>query len=163
VKRPPLGSVLVQPVAISALVVLVVNDHVLKAWQPSWLTGKLSDFAGMLLAPLVLVAIADAVVPRALLGRRYVRISAWLAALSVAAAFAATKTWEPATELYEVGLSLANLPLRWLVGAFVDLGPATAHTVLVADRTDLLALPMGFAALRIAARRSRSVALLARP
>jgi hypothetical protein len=34
-----------------ALVVLVLNDHVLKTAYPGWITGKLSDVAGLVLAP----------------------------------------------------------------------------------------------------------------
>jgi hypothetical protein len=45
-----------------ALVVLVLNDHVLKGsgLLPGVVTGKLSDFAGLVLAPLVLCAIFGA-------------------------------------------------------------------------------------------------------
>ena len=41
----------------AALAVLVVNDHVLKGAGilPGWVTGKLSDFAGLLVAPALLV------------------------------------------------------------------------------------------------------------
>ncbi len=37
-----------------ALVVLVLNDHVLKQAYPGMLTGKLSDVAGLVVAPLLL-------------------------------------------------------------------------------------------------------------
>jgi len=40
----------------AALVILVLNDHVLKAAVPGIITGKLSDVAGVVLLPLVLVA-----------------------------------------------------------------------------------------------------------
>jgi len=45
-----------------ALAVLVVNDHVLKGagLLPGWLTGKLSDFAGLVVAPVVVSTIARA-------------------------------------------------------------------------------------------------------
>lgn len=42
---------------ITSLAVLVVNDHVLKAVFGNWLTGKLSDFAGMVILPLLLAYI----------------------------------------------------------------------------------------------------------
>ncbi len=47
------------PLWWSALVTLALNDHVLKGsgLLPGWLTGKLSDFAGLVVAP-VLVAVA---------------------------------------------------------------------------------------------------------
>jgi hypothetical protein len=45
-----------------ALCVLVLNDHWLKhaALLPGWLTGKLSDFAGLIVAPLALGALIGA-------------------------------------------------------------------------------------------------------
>ena len=86
--RPPLGSVLLHPVAIASLVLLVLNDHLLKALWPGWITGKLSDFAGMVLAPLVLVAVVDAFAPARVVGRRtYIACTAL-----VGLAFAVTKT-----------------------------------------------------------------------
>ncbi|GAB1819998.1 hypothetical protein [Herbidospora sp. RD11066] len=39
------------PLTVLALVVLVVNDHVLKAAFPGFVTGKLSDMAGLILFP----------------------------------------------------------------------------------------------------------------
>src|SRR5690606_28492776 len=47
---------LLHPVTLLSLVVLVLNDHWLKRVAPSVLSGKLSDFAGLVLAPLVLHA-----------------------------------------------------------------------------------------------------------
>jgi hypothetical protein len=49
------------PLSILALVLLIVNDWVLKpsSWAPSLLTGKLSDFAGLLFFPLLLTALLD--------------------------------------------------------------------------------------------------------
>lgn len=41
-------------VFITALIILVVNDHILKAAFHNWFTGKLSDFAGMILLPLLI-------------------------------------------------------------------------------------------------------------
>jgi len=42
--------------SIFAVAVLVINDHILKVWSPSWITGKLSDFAGLYFIPFVLLA-----------------------------------------------------------------------------------------------------------
>lgn len=39
---------------ITGIIVLAVNDHYLKQHHPSWLTGKLSDFAGLLIFPMFL-------------------------------------------------------------------------------------------------------------
>src|SRR5215510_679802 len=48
---------LTHPVTAIAVVVLLVNDHLLKAAWPGPVTGKLSDVAGMLVAP-PLIALA---------------------------------------------------------------------------------------------------------
>jgi hypothetical protein len=44
---------------IAALALLVLNDHVLKhaGVLPGWLTGKLSDFAGLYVAPALLASL----------------------------------------------------------------------------------------------------------
>jgi hypothetical protein len=54
----PIGELLA-PIPLAAVVVLVVNDRFLKAAAPGWITGKLSDFAGMLFFPLFLTAAWD--------------------------------------------------------------------------------------------------------
>lgn len=41
---------------VASLVALLLNDHVLKAAYPGWVTGKLSDFAGILLVALFAMA-----------------------------------------------------------------------------------------------------------
>lgn len=41
-------------VFLPCLLVLALNDHFLKYGYPGWLTGKLSDFAGLLIFPLFL-------------------------------------------------------------------------------------------------------------
>ncbi|CAM5786292.1 hypothetical protein [Cellulomonas persica] len=45
---------LTHPVTVVALVVLLLNDHVLKRAYGTWWTGKLSDVAGLVLAPALL-------------------------------------------------------------------------------------------------------------
>src|SRR5262245_51718840 len=54
-----LGHVLV----LGATLLLLVNDHVFKHWRvlPSCVVGKLSDFAGLFVCPLLLAAGANAV------------------------------------------------------------------------------------------------------
>jgi hypothetical protein len=56
----PLGEFL-HPVPLAALAILIVNDHLLKGRGPGWLTGKLSDFAGVLFFPLLLTALGDVI------------------------------------------------------------------------------------------------------
>jgi hypothetical protein len=49
------------PLSILALVLLIVNDWYLKpsSWAPGLITGKLSDFTGLLFFPLLVTALVD--------------------------------------------------------------------------------------------------------
>ena len=152
-KRPPLGHALSHPVALAAVVVLLLNDHVLKAKYPGFITGKLSDFAGMIVAPLFVVAIIDALVPASWLRKNAYRAIPWLAALVVGCGFAAAKTWRPATVAYECAMAV--------------LWRGRGRVVLVRDLGDLAALPMGalaaFVARRHPERSSRHIESAPRP
>ena len=78
---------LAHPLPLASIVVLLVNDHVLKRACPSWLTGKLSDFAGLFFFPILLVAIAE-LGPAA---RRRRSLVAAIACVATAIVFAAIK------------------------------------------------------------------------
>lgn len=117
------------PAPVLALVVLVVNDRVLKVEAPSWLTGKLSDIAGLAVAPLVLTAAIDVVLW--LVSRAGVKVDwtlrrwkLWAAIAATGAVFAAVKLWAPSSR------ALADL----LAGVF-------GNARIVTDPTDLLTLP----------------------
>ena len=62
--RPVLdpGRVLAHPAWIGALLLLLINDHVLKGagLLPGWVTGKLSDLAGLFVAPALLAVLVRA-------------------------------------------------------------------------------------------------------
>jgi hypothetical protein len=87
-----------------ALVVLVVNDHVLKGsgWLPGWLTGKLSDFAWLIVAP---VAAARLVRP---LGTRL----ATIATCGCVAVFVAAKIDPRCTAAVSAVLEFVGFPSR---------------------------------------------------
>ena len=93
--RPADG--VLHPVALIALAVLVLNDQVLKAAWPGFVTGKLSDIAGLIVAPLALQAaweVGDMGVGR------WRGPSLTVLAVSIAVVglgFAAVQIWEPAT------------------------------------------------------------------
>jgi hypothetical protein len=125
----PIGEAL-HPIAIAAVIVLVVNDWALKpSSAPGWLTGKLSDLAGLVVAPLALSAAAGLVL--------------WLAARLGARV-------DPHLTRRRLAIAIA---LTGLVFAAVKLWPALAAALaaawravlpgarLVSDPTDLLALP----------------------
>ncbi|MEW6051851.1 MAG: hypothetical protein AB1644_12430 [Candidatus Zixiibacteriota bacterium] len=50
-------QVILHPLFMLSLLALIINDHLLKAHHPSWLTGKLSDFAGLCVFVALLFAI----------------------------------------------------------------------------------------------------------
>lgn len=113
-RRP--ARALAHPLWWVALLLLVVNDHLLKAagWLPGAVTGKLSDVAGLLVAPALLAA---------LLGLR-TRRALGLAHAAVGAGFAAINLWPAAARALEAATAVTPFP--WQV---------------TVDPTDLLALP----------------------
>jgi len=130
------ARVLLHPLVLAALAVLVVNDHVLKHDFPGLVTGKLSDFAGMVIAPLVLFAmVPERVAP--------LRVRVWACVAIVAVAFALAKTWEPATHAYEDVLAWTRAPLRLVLSIVLHRPTWNERIILVRDPTDLAALPFG--------------------
>lgn len=124
--RPSLSPAraLTHPLWLAALALLVLNDHVLKGsgLLPGVLTGKLSDLAGLFLAPALLATLVRARRPRAVLG----------AHLAVGLVFAAIKASAAAAHALEAAMALTPFP--WHV---------------TVDPTDLLALPMLWASWRL--------------
>lgn len=122
--------------SLVAVAILLANDHVLKVRYPSWLTGKLSDLAGLYFAPylflttgLAIVWLAQAVggrgrPGRAALPRRAVEALATWLYLATGIAFAALKlSPTTAAPVLAVAESVLGGPLR-----------------VAADPSDLLAL-----------------------
>lgn len=149
------GDGMLHPAALAALAVLVVNDHVLKARFPGFVTGKLSDFAGLVFFPLLLVALTE-VALRVL--RRFTapsRRALWICVLLTGAVFSLTKTWEPAGQGYRVALGALQWPAfaasALARGAPVPHVRAVRHAV---DPTDLMALPSLALAFAIGRRRT---------
>jgi hypothetical protein len=102
---------LCHPVTIAGVIVLLVNDHLLKQAWPGFVTGKLSDVAGLVVAPALL----------ALLLRRRADLAA---TVLTGVLFALVKTTETGAEAASQAWTLVAGPSR-----------------ILADPTDLLALP----------------------
>ena len=127
----PAGELL-HPATLAAVLVLVLNDHLLKgSAAPPWLTGKLSDVAGLVFFPLLLTAVIDVallaaarlgVLPRADFSLRHGKL---------AAAIAATALIFTAIKLSPSAADTAQVAWSWL-------WPGAR---LVCDPSDLLALP----------------------
>lgn len=114
---------LAHPTSVLALVVLVLNDHVLKEAWPGWVTGKLSDVAGLVVFPLLLAVPLAAV---------RVRRSLPVALAVAGGGFVFCKT--------------SALGAAWTSSLWSLFGTPT-H--IRADVTDLLALPALWVAWRI--------------
>lgn len=108
---------------------LVVNDWVLKPRWPGWVTGKLSDVAGLLFAPLVLSAAIALVLEAAV--RLGARIDPSLTRRRLVACIAATGAGFVAVKLSPDAADAAVRALAWL-------GRPAA---IALDRGDLLCLP----------------------
>lgn len=106
------------PSTVVALIILVVNDHVLKAAFPGLITGKLSDAAGLVLAPPLLAVLATLAAPR--LPARW---SGPGSILTVAITFGLIKIFPYGGELASRALSLVT------------------PSLVRADPSDLLTLP----------------------
>jgi hypothetical protein len=127
-RRP--GGALVHPIALGSIALLMVNDHVLKPTYGNWITGKLSDFAGLVFFPLLLVSVWEL-----LRDRGPSRTALNVACVATATVFALVKTTALGSLAFQWGLGLAQWPFRALAGG--SLAPVS-H---VADPTDLIALP----------------------
>jgi len=155
-RNPAPGGALLHPVTLAALFTLALNDQVLKHACPSWLTGKLSDFAGVLLLPIFLHALCELAAARAM--RRplsAVNGDRWLLACVVLSllAFALPEIWKPAELAYRFGLGAARWPFRALVELLSGHElPHVRPVQATADVTDLVAVPMGFVAFALGRR-----------
>src|SRR6185369_14514364 len=107
---------LVHPATVLSLVALVLNDHLFKGGFPGPVTGKASDVAGLVLTPPVLAMLAAPHLPA--------RPAALGAVAVTGLGFAVVKT-VPAGAVVASGL--------WSL----VVGPS----VILADPTDLVALP----------------------
>ncbi len=138
----PAGGLL-HPAPLLAIALLLVNDHVLKGSWPGFVTGKLSDLAGLVFFPLVLQAAVE-VLLRAV-GRPWGPSRRVLASAIAATAlcFAAIQLWAPAGQAWSWGLGALQWPVHALRGGLVGRGlPDLLPTAHTPDPTDLMALPV---------------------
>ena len=137
------GDLLLHPVALVALVLVIFNDRVLKVRYPSELSGKLSDFAGLVFFPLFLVAtIEGARWLRRRTGWELTSRSVVVAVVVVGTAFVAIKVSHPAGEVYRTVMGMVLYPLDLLSSVIAGNGvPPLSRALLVEDRVDLIAVP----------------------
>lgn len=117
-------GLLAHPVPLGAVGIMLLNDFILKPLAPSWWTGKLSDFAGLIFLPLILAAFLTWLVPARL--RCHWQVTGALALGSVLVGFILLKA-DVNTNHWMLNLLRA--------GSGFNLAAAV-------DPTDLLALPV---------------------
>lgn len=133
-----------------ALALLLLNDHLLKGWGPGWLTGKLSDVAGMVMAP-ALVAVLARVRTRPGLVRTHVGAGVALAAINISETCARAvegmmataglpwRIWADPTDL----LALFALPVAWWLFVPTMETQVDARATWLLERVGLLAGAVG--------------------
>lgn len=123
------------------IAILVVNDHYAKDAFPGFVTGKLSDVAGLAFFPLVLQAFWE--VGQKVTGRwRGPQLHVlYIACLATAVAFTLSKTTPFGAAMYRIGLAALQWPARavarWLSGEPL---PPVGRVHFVADPSDVVAL-----------------------
>ncbi|MCI0478592.1 MAG: hypothetical protein L0Y55_20315, partial [Anaerolineales bacterium] len=110
---------LAHPVSLLSIGLLILNDHFFKAISPSWLTGKLSDFAGLFFFPFLLAICFGIVFWRAL--------PKTIGALAIGV----TAIWFTLIKTTALGNALTEEMIARLLGVPVQ---------IVLDPTDLIAL-----------------------
>lgn len=113
---------LVHPATLFSIALLLLNDHLFKVVAPSWLTGKISDFAGLFFFPFLLVALLS------------VLLGWWLRLSPMAVgrmAFAITAIWFSLAKATALGHTFTVQALSLPLGHQIS---------IVRDATDLMAL-----------------------
>jgi hypothetical protein len=149
------GDGLLHALPLGALAVLVLNDHWWKRAHPSWVTGKLSDVAGMIFFPLLLQALWE--VGRALAGTGWgpSKRALVVAVTVTVVVFTLAKTWPPMNAWVRAGDAALRWPLRLAWAAAHDApAPVVGSASLARDPTDLVALPAALLGLWVGLRRA---------
>ncbi len=117
-------SALVHPASLAAMALIFLNDQFLRRLSPSWLTGKLSDFAWLLFFPFFIAALLALLLPRRL--PRRTELTGWLSLGLVGIVFTLGKL------IPAVNQAVLDL--------FTSL--TGVHLSILVDPTDLIALPV---------------------
>lgn len=119
-------ALLRQPHFIIALLILLINDHFIKIQYPSFLSGKLSDFAGLFIFPIFVYVVIGNILPK--------KHSALYLVILTGAIFALLQV-DTVLEKIKTAIVFLNLP----------------EPTLVADLSDLVTLsilPISFSVIR---------------
>lgn len=124
----------VHPIALFGMTLTWVNDHHLKDWFGNGITGKLSDFAGLLFFPFWLLGVVELLTWVFGSPRRARPVHALWVAMVMAVAFSAIKTLPIAADGYRWGMAQ-------LLGLVKGRDSSLVAIRFTRDPTDLIALP----------------------
>src|SRR5215212_7688267 len=110
------GDGLLHPVVLGAIGLLLVNDQILKTRWPGLVTGKVSDFAGLVFAPILVIAATELLASGAARWRGPSRRAVIVATFVVGLGFAAVKLIPEAERGWELALGV----VQWPFAAFAD-------------------------------------------
>jgi hypothetical protein len=148
------GDGLLHPAIIAALALLILNDHVFKTAFPGPMTWKLSDVAGMAFFPALLVGAWEFGLAAFGRWRRPSARAPLVATAATGVAFALVKCSPPGAEAFGWAIGTAqwllSAPSHAVTGGVA--GPAAAR--VVADPSDLIALPALAIAVIVGMRRA---------
>jgi hypothetical protein len=131
------GGLLVHPYTLAALALWIVNDHYLKRTHGSWITGKLSDVACLIVVPLIGIAAVELYRNRLAALRTCLLFIAATGVIMISINLFDSAAW-----IYQYGLAIVQWPLRALHGVIVDGAlPSIRAVQKTMDPTDLLTLP----------------------
>ncbi len=114
---------LIHPLTLAAIVILLINDHILRWLWPSWIWGKLGDFSWLVFFPFIPALILSFIVPK-----RWKNQEALVAGLSFASTGLVFSLMNTIPAAHAAGLHLIQTILN-------------APFILRLDPTDLFALP----------------------
>lgn len=130
---------LLHPVTLLALALWAINDHLLKGWGPSLLTGKLSDVTALMVCPTLLIGIAEWCAP--VLVRRRLRAVLATCCAAVGLFLIGLELWKPVELVYQYTLSHLYQAVRNSIALLSDSRGTAVVASATADVTDLLCLP----------------------
>lgn len=123
-------SALLSPRWLAAVAVLAINDHIIKNASPGVVSGKLSDLAGMVVAPTLLACVL-AVRSRGGLLACHVAVGAVFACLKISATAAGWWPWRVVVDPTDlIAVPVLVLAWRWLLPVMQRPLTATARAGL---------------------------------
>jgi len=148
IRSRPLLDAMAHPLVVGSVVLLVLNDHLLKSAWPSWATGKLSDFAGLIFFPILIGALIEIVTPTDVINTR-VTLAASITLTGVT--FIGLQLSPMVGDGYQLIMGLIQWPFRLIVDPTAQM----TGVALTPDTTDLITLPALLVAWRVGGHNSR--------